>query len=227
MSEGLETLTKLEYLTAWRTWRVWMSQDVPSLYSVSSPEAWTPCEAMQARCGYLEMNPPACACDSCPGDDTHCGIHAYNQQGFRSNLVGGTRPRLVQQHLTDIIGRVALWGTVIEHEEGFRGQYAYPLSLSNGHCAMCRTGLRSLNEMWALIYESGEGWVIWLCEDHAKDGLDRATVMGPPRDFWGQHPDSVQNVINVMDKRGPGWVLKPGLEVANVIAELYQLAIET
>lgn len=30
----------------------------------------------------------------------------------------------------DLIGKVALWGEVAEHEEGYRAQYAYPLTLT-------------------------------------------------------------------------------------------------
>lgn len=203
MSEELETLTKLEYLTAWRTWRVWISQDGPSLHSVSTSAnlgAWTPCEAMQARCGYLEMNPPACACDSCPGDDTLCGIYAYKEAPYSV------------QHEMGMVGQVALWGIVIEHDVGFRGQYAYPVSFTHGHCPWCgsrsKPKLLPLNEVLVITPESGDGWLTWVCDMHAKEALAQATIMD-----------------SALEPKG--WVVKPGLDIAKVIAELYQVAIQT
>ncbi len=203
MSKDLETLTKLEYLTAWRTWRVWMSGTGPTLHSVSTSAAlgaWTPCEAMEARCGYLEMTPPACACESCPGDDTLCGIYAYREA-----------PSTVH-HEMGMVGQVALWGTVIEHDTGFRGQYAYPLSFTHGHCPWCGSAsnpkLVPLDKAMVLLPETGEGWLGWVCSKHADKALKQATVM-----------DTLPEP--------KGWVVKPGLEVVKAIAELYQVEIKT
>lgn len=36
-----------------------------------------------------------------------------------------------------VVGKVALWGNIIEHEEGFRAQFAYPRSLEEVVCAGC------------------------------------------------------------------------------------------
>ena len=59
-----------------------------------------------------------------------------------------------------------------------------------------------------LLPETGEGWLGWVCSKHAQQALTRATVM-----------DSVPEP--------KGWVVKPGLEVIKVIAELYQVGIQT
>ncbi len=203
MSDELETLTKLEYLTAWRTWRVWMSESGPSLHSVSTSAAlgaWMPCEAMEARCGYLEMNPPACACDSCPGDDTLCDIYAYKEAP------------ITVRHEMGMVGQVALWGTVIEHDIGFRGQYAYPLSFTHGYCPWCgstsQPKLVPLDQAMVLVPETGEDWLGWVCSKHADKAMAQATAMDT-----GTQPK--------------GWAVKPGLDVAIVIAALYQVAIQT
>ncbi len=203
MSDEMETLTKLEYLTAWRTWRVWMSEDGPTLHSVATSASlgtWTSCEAMEARCGYLEMNPPACACNSCPGDNTLCGIYAYKEA-----------PKTVQ-HEMGMVGQVALWGTVIEHDVGFRGQYAYPLNFTHGHCPWCgsksKPKLLTLKEVMVVAPETGEGWLSWVCNKHAPKALAQSNALDS-----GLEPR--------------GWVVKPGMEVVKVIAEMYQVEIKT
>src|SRR3989344_2375981 len=38
----------------------------------------------------------------------------------------------------DLIGRVALWGNIIEYEKGYRAQYAYPISYDYVVCVFCR-----------------------------------------------------------------------------------------
>ena len=45
-----------------------------------------------------------------------------------------------------ITGRVALWGKVIEHEKGYRAQYAYPLTLD--HCNDRHLDLDELREIY-------------------------------------------------------------------------------
>jgi len=203
MTDELDALTKLEYLTAWRAWRVWVSEAGPKLHSVSTSAdlgAWNPCEAMEARCGYLEMNPPACACDSCPGDDTLCGIYAYKEAP------------IIVAHEMGIVGQVGLWGTVIEHDIGFRGQYAYPLSFTHGYCPWCgstsQPKLVPLDQAMVLVPETGEDWLGWVCSKHADKAMAQATAMDT-------------------GTQSKGWAVKPGLDMAKVIAELYQVVIQT
>lgn len=47
-------------------------------------------------------------------------------------------------------GSVALWGNVIEHELGYRAQYAYPLSLNRPVCTAC---CKTANSMVLPIHE--------------------------------------------------------------------------
>lgn len=201
MNGRLETITKLEYLTAWRTWRVWMSASGPSLHSVAASATlgeWVPGEVMEARCGYREMTPTACVCESCPGDDNLCGIYAYKEA-----------PSSVQ-HAMGVVGQVALWGTVIEHDAGFRGQYAYPLNFTHGHCPWCgsasKPALLPLEQAMVLVPETGEGWLGWVCSAHADTALTQAAIMDT-----GPQPK--------------GWTVREGLGLANVIAELYEVAV--
>lgn len=58
-------------------------------------------------------------CPISPGNDCSCGIYAV--KSFR--LVFD----YVVEHPWYVFGKVALWGKVIEHEKGYRAEFAYPL----------------------------------------------------------------------------------------------------
>lgn len=53
-----------------------------------------------------------------PGDSCKCGIYAAESR--EKAAVYGT---------DGIVGRVALWGRVVAHEQGWRGEFAYPQAL--------------------------------------------------------------------------------------------------
>lgn len=66
---------------------------------------------------------------SIPSFAGDCGIYGYKSEKLAINA----------DHLSKgiVLGRVALWGNVIEHKFGYRAQYAYPLSVEKGICHQC------------------------------------------------------------------------------------------
>lgn len=79
-----------------------------------------------------------------------CGLYGYKDfNGATNNF-----PFPKQRGL--ILGRVALWGNVIEHGLGYRAQYAYPLSLDFGICYKCGSFLRFTEDIF-LTNESENG----------------------------------------------------------------------
>jgi hypothetical protein len=74
-----------------------------------------------ARCEYWRRHPR----QSAPARSCHCGFH-----GFKT-LSGVIR--LLQSYADArfpiVIGRVAFWGTIRDHSEGYRAQFAYPQAL--------------------------------------------------------------------------------------------------
>ncbi|MDE2969873.1 MAG: hypothetical protein OXT51_07210 [Chloroflexota bacterium] len=201
MTEASPIETRLGYVTAWRTWRVWSSVGGLSLHSVAAAPAlgeWLPLRPMEARCGYREMRPPACECESCPGNDNKCGIYAYREA-----------PSTVT-HAMGVVGRVALWGTVIEHATGYRGQFAYPIDVAYGHCTWCgsaeRPKLLPFEASVALAPGQGEGWVEWVCREHERAALARLRSLetGKPSQRWAG---------------------RPGIEIAPAIAETYSVEV--
>jgi hypothetical protein len=116
-----------EPFEAWRVWRVVGHGTQLTLASIVKRTLWPPCEPLAAEClrptrllDWLRRRQPHPA----PAPSCECGIYA------------GTLD-VVRRYLTDtlpdararVIGRVALWGTVVECEWGYRASYAYPLAL--------------------------------------------------------------------------------------------------
>jgi hypothetical protein len=119
-------------LIGWRSWRVLpfeTLEGVPTYRLCASgtrgiPKVWPPGQAVEAVCSDFASQHEA------PWPDHECGIYAYGE------------PELAQEHLTTFVngnrkalagwafGRVALWGRVVEHEHGWRAQFAYPFEVT-------------------------------------------------------------------------------------------------
>ena len=121
-----ETPDLSSYIVGWRGW--WIVND--ELYSLAPrPHGgpWPVHTANSAQCMLLMRsfdvhNPTKC----------FCGIYAYKtREGLMRNLSSPIPNQLC-------MGRVALWGRVMEHEDGWRAEYAYPLSASGASKALLR-----------------------------------------------------------------------------------------
>jgi len=101
-------MTAPDYIFPVVGYRVWQ-WDATGLKSMNGIR-WHPGEAFAAECrtqGWHEA----------PRSDCSCGIYASRSLAHLRRL-GYTESR--------IHGEVCLWGTVVEHEGGWRAQYAYP-----------------------------------------------------------------------------------------------------
>jgi hypothetical protein len=86
-------------------WRVW-STDGRFLISSTVTQVWVPGEAAHAT----------------PRGEAP-GIYGYRSP----QLLANSR---YAEHSSAVFGTVALWGTVEEHQEGYRGEWGYPSALS-------------------------------------------------------------------------------------------------
>lgn len=104
----------------WRTWRL---DSEGRLRSWGSDDLWKPGEPLRARCRRRRSGHALrrCTCpqETAPARRCDCGIYAAQSIEQARKYLGGN----------GVIGRVALWGTVIEHEDGHRAEYAYPAAL--------------------------------------------------------------------------------------------------
>jgi hypothetical protein len=99
-----------DYISPIVAYRVW-NWDANQLWSLNG-EAWLPGRGLTAKCRKTDHESPADGCS--------CGVYATKSY----------------QHLQQIItvgafvhGEVYLWGKVVEHDAGYRAQFAHPKSL--------------------------------------------------------------------------------------------------
>jgi hypothetical protein len=114
IARGLPVEADVEPILAWRSWTLTGRRDGEGLLLrpvTAGSRAWRPREAAQAAC-RLSWSHEA------PNVDCSCGLHATRDV----ELLRRTR-------CPAVLGRVALWGRVIEHEHGYRAQFAYPQRL--------------------------------------------------------------------------------------------------
>jgi hypothetical protein len=99
-------------ITAWRGWGVTNGE----LEALGSSSRWEPRRALRANCRIGEDH-------AAPQMDCNCGYWSFR-----------TKELLIQameRYATSVcvIGQVEIWGRVIECENGFRSEYAYPKEL--------------------------------------------------------------------------------------------------
>ncbi|NMO93541.1 hypothetical protein [Actinomycetospora sp. TBRC 11914] len=96
-------------------WRVWTVADRgrgPELVSPVRPMSWIHREPATATC--LE------GCAACPSVECRCGLYA----------TAGLAPLVLAcRRGAAVLGCTALWGRVVEHTDGWRGEHGYPLVL--------------------------------------------------------------------------------------------------
>jgi hypothetical protein len=110
---------------AWRVWRVVARGERYLLGSMIKPTIWPPLEPLRAEClcprpplAWLRRQPRHPA----PAEACECGIYAADLDQIGPYLNGSSTDFAVAR----VLGRVALWGTVVECERGLRATYAYP-----------------------------------------------------------------------------------------------------
>lgn len=121
---------ELGEVEAWRCWNV----KGGFLTSLVADNFWAPGEVMEGS----------------PGRDTELtGVNAFKKgsQAIRDYGADGTKksPR--------VVGRIALWGEVVEHQYGYRAEFGIPLSLDYiiPDTWRLRRTLRRLREKYDLV----------------------------------------------------------------------------
>jgi hypothetical protein len=111
----------IEPLLGWRLWRIAHGGSEVRLTSPFYRTTWPPSEPLLARCAHLPVWRRRRR-HHVPEEDCTCGIYAASLEVLEHEIPGASLwgwPRLA-------IGRVALWGRVVQTERGWRGEMAYP-----------------------------------------------------------------------------------------------------
>jgi hypothetical protein len=113
-------------IVGWRSWIVTEGIDGLELRSVVYQHPWPSREALSMEC-----EPGGCLGARWPIQPHSCGIHAFKDRGEAARFPGTWESRRADGAgvSTYVIGQVSLWGRVVEHERGYRGQFAYPFAL--------------------------------------------------------------------------------------------------
>ena len=115
----------VEPLEAWRVWKVVRRDSVYSLASVVQRTVWPAGEALVAEClagGRLSLLlRRRKARHDAPDVGCRCGIYAADLE-----IVGQYAADTPFSGVSRVLGQVALWGTVVECERGYRASCAYP-----------------------------------------------------------------------------------------------------
>jgi hypothetical protein len=109
-----------------RGWRVWKVAD-GRLYSTVFGTLWPDRARLEARCGLGGRSSPGGlrGVHDAPSRRCDCGIYALKSRKDAVSLaLQISPPELVA------VGRVSLWGRVVETERGYRAQYAYIYDLT-------------------------------------------------------------------------------------------------
>jgi hypothetical protein len=135
MSDAFEVPDLVEPVVGWRVWDVVEHDNGVRLCSVAFEAVWQPREPLRAECrrtrtmlAWSQLAPHEAPFALCA-----CGVYAARSLDLAARylsvsllpLLAGCRPRTVHR----VIGRVALWGRVVEAEAGWRAGSAYPTEL--------------------------------------------------------------------------------------------------
>ena len=145
-------------IVGWRVWNVSDELVSPRLLPAGSGrrDPWMPLAAVEARCGTSPILTRSLHPHAAPDPACTCGIYASRSLGDFE------RPRPAWPP-PSVIGTVSLWGTVIEHERGWRARFAYPARLTLV-CSLCAwfepgSGVPSVVHVFA-------GCAVALCAAH-------------------------------------------------------------
>jgi hypothetical protein len=115
---------------AWRTWKVVRGAEGPLLSSLFFDLVWTPRTAVHASClrrRWLDRLGVFRRDHVAPAPRCECGVYAAGLEQAVSYL---WHPRVAPRRApVHVLGRVLLWGDVIECERGYRASTAYPAEL--------------------------------------------------------------------------------------------------
>jgi hypothetical protein len=120
-------------IEAWRTWLVVWTPRGLRLGSVMYASCWQPRRCMEAVCrpqpggwpGLVEAGPRL---HESPASDCRCGVYGAVDLAEAARYLDTVGP-VGEPVAWSVIGRVSLWGTVIEATAGYRASHAYPSAL--------------------------------------------------------------------------------------------------
>ncbi|HEX5249132.1 MAG TPA: hypothetical protein VFW14_05650 [Gaiellales bacterium] len=171
----------LEPVHGWRLWSVVDAGGRSRLQSLVCPSIWWPGHELVATC---EASPrdslrpwrrrmPGHAA---PESRCTCGVHAMERVHHLGTYVPPAASRLVVQRA---VGRVALWGEVIEGSRGWRAARAYPAEIWIPHADLRRQPVSELEDIALELADYGVP--VHICDGMTAREVIAALAAGSPR----------------------------------------------
>ena len=119
----------MEPVQAWRVWYVLRQERKVRLRSLYFPLLWEPGRRAEAECLHRCLLKPWRRREhEAPQERCDCGIYAATTPSAAADYLRFVEPAPAEAILY-AVGRVSLWGVVVECERGWRGSLAYPAAL--------------------------------------------------------------------------------------------------
>ncbi len=211
--------------TGWRAWSLWLGPDGRFLLGpvFGGGDPWPPMAPALASCRRSRAH-------RAPDPSCSCGLHAASEPGLLPTARDGD---------VSVVGTVSAWGRVIEHEAGYRAEWAYPASLRLV-CSRCGRA-RDLARMVVGPGRGGRGSLVVACRRHVRrprrDVLPARVVQERLLRIYGADllPETVARRLpgwrTVAARRllatGLGRAAVAGLALAAVVAALTSVAVAT
>jgi hypothetical protein len=141
----------IEPVLGWRVWLVVEDLGVLRLASVLYPTVWQPRHEMTARC---ELAPHARGFHRPPHGECSCGLYAAAALTDAVSYFDGYGQRS-RSPVYRVLGRVALWGRVIEGDRGWRSSYGYPARIYVPEVCLGGDGSRAADEIALALADYG------------------------------------------------------------------------
>lgn len=118
-----------EPVRAWRAWFVVPDERTLRLRSLFVPLLWEPGRHVEAECLHRRLlRPWRRKSHGAPHKLCECGIYATTTLSGATDYLRLMQPA-APEAIQYAVGRVSLWGVVIECERGWRASCAYPAAL--------------------------------------------------------------------------------------------------
>lgn len=120
---------RIEPVVGWRVWDVVELEGELRLCSLNFWTIWLPGHPTAAVCrrALADVNRVGLPPHAAPSRGCTCGVYAARTAG--QVLSHARRFRLRGDAVHRVVGRVDLWGRVVEADRGWRGELAYPETL--------------------------------------------------------------------------------------------------
>jgi len=173
-----------DYLDPVHGWRLWSVVDAGGrsrLQSLVCPSIWWPGQELVATCEAAPRDGLRPWRRRMPGHAAPearctCGVHAMERVRHLGTYVPPAASRLVVQRA---VGRVALWGEVIEGSRGWRAGRAYPAEIWIPHADLRRQPVAELEEIAVELADYGVP--VHICDGMTAREVIGALAAGSPR----------------------------------------------